>query len=88
MLGGLGKIIPFINNEDEVKEEIKNIFEDSIYKDIFNKHKIRDKNSFLKTVKYIFYCVGNKFSIQKVSNYFKSNEKNNTAHTTIKKYLD
>jgi predicted AAA+ superfamily ATPase len=87
LYGGLGIIVPINNDETIIKNTLKDIFEDSINKDIRNRHAIRNMTEFNRVVQYLAQNIGNRISAKNLENYFKSNKISNVAHTTIIKYL-
>jgi predicted AAA+ superfamily ATPase len=52
---------------------LRNIINDAIFKDVYKRYKIKDKDSFEKTFKYIFDTIGNEISLNNISKLLKVN---------------
>jgi predicted AAA+ superfamily ATPase len=63
----MGKIVPFYNDDAIVKQSLKTIIDDAIYKDVFKRYKIKSKDVFEKIFKYVFDNVGKEFSCKNVA---------------------
>jgi predicted AAA+ superfamily ATPase len=64
--GGLGMIIPSLNNEENIKSVIKMIFNDCLLKDIKQRYKIKNISELEELNKYLFDTIGNQISIEKM----------------------
>jgi predicted AAA+ superfamily ATPase len=85
--GGMGIIIPFINNVTETKNILNTVYADAIEKDLKYRHPIKNNVEFKKICSYFFNNIGNKISINNLAKYFHSNNESKITKVTINKYI-
>jgi predicted AAA+ superfamily ATPase len=86
-IGGLGIIIPNINNEKEVNQDLRMVLEDTINKDIKYRHRNKNNTLINRLIEYVYSVIGKPVSSVNIENYFKSN-KIDITRKTIDSYLN
>jgi predicted AAA+ superfamily ATPase len=86
--GGMGKILEFLDDEKKIKNELKAILNNSIAKDLLNRHHLKDDNQMQKIITYAFDAIGKLFSINNISAYFRNNKESKISPITVRKYMN
>jgi predicted AAA+ superfamily ATPase len=85
--GGLGNTVEFYDDEDSLRSLLTTILNDSISKDIFKRHRVKNKTVFEDFLTYVFKNIGQPLSVINTAQYFKSNKISNTDFSTLSTYL-
>jgi predicted AAA+ superfamily ATPase len=86
-IGGLGLIIPDINNIERAKENLLDVLQDTIRKDIENKHHSTKNISIEKTIKYVLNNIGKPISSHKTVQHTNVNSESKINHVSFARYL-
>lgn len=84
--GGMPVIINFIDNQDNIGQYLKDLYNSVVLKDIIMRNKIRDVDLLERIISYIILNIGQPFSARSISNYFKS-ENRKVSPETVMNYL-
>jgi predicted AAA+ superfamily ATPase len=86
--GGLPILLNNLQNVKTLEEQLQQILNDTIVKDVKTRYKIRNIGEFQRIAKYILSETGKEISVLNSVNFIKSNEKFKITHQTIDKYLN
>jgi predicted AAA+ superfamily ATPase len=86
--GGMGVVVPSYQNKVATMQILRDVFKDTVHKDIIVRNKIKNKVDFEKIVKFACTNIGNRISANKLENYLKSNKESKITKKTILKYFD
>ncbi|MDR2653769.1 MAG: DUF4143 domain-containing protein, partial [Mycoplasmataceae bacterium] len=86
-IGGLGLIIPNIDNIELAKEDLSDVLKDTIEKDVKKKHSYTRNILIDKTIKYALNNIGKTISVYKTTNNLNKNSPDKINHVSLNKYL-
>ena len=80
------QVLDFINQKDQVREYIDNLFNSIIVKDILRRNKISDAMMLNSILRFIFDSIGSSISIKKIADTLNSNGRK-IDNKTVEKYI-
>jgi predicted AAA+ superfamily ATPase len=86
--GSLPICLDSIDSPDVMKTKITSVIKDSIQKDIFYRHSIRNVDDFNRIVKYLLMNIGQPISTTSISNTINSHNRNLISAKTIDRYIE
>jgi predicted AAA+ superfamily ATPase len=86
-IGGLGVIIPILNDYKQISEVLKDIFNDTITKDIKHRHKNQNNLLINKIIEYVYTNIGKQINPENIINYLVSKKEGTFDKKTINNYL-
>jgi predicted AAA+ superfamily ATPase len=85
--GGLPIILEVLDNDKAIEKILSTVFYDTVQKDIRFRYSIKRYDDFENFSKFVYENVGTIISTVNISNYIRSNNKTQIAHTTVERYL-